>query len=150
MISSQLLLRAIPAIDEDRTATMGRLFLVAVVILSPWWGRSVWRFVRDRRQRSRADWAATRAAAEKESPIDPDALSEVLRFIEAATGSASHRFDLRIPATPTVERRPVDRVVVDAIVTDALRRGGVVVDGEESDIEGRRTLRCRKVEQPGR
>jgi len=150
MLSSQPLLRALLAVDEDRTATMGRLFLVALVVLSPWWGRSLWRFVRDRRDLSRAARAADRAAAERSSPTDPDALSEVIRSIEAAAGDESELFDVSIPAAPTIERRPTDRSVVDAIVSDALRRWRVVVLDEGVDPEGRRTLRCRKVEQASR
>lgn len=148
MISSQLLLRALLAVDEDRTSTMGRLFLVALVVLSPWWGRSLWRFVRDRRERSRADRAATRAEAELASSVDPDALSAVISSIESAADAHPQQFDLRIPAVPTVDHRPIDRLVVDAIVTDALHRGGMIIVHEAVDTDGGRRLLCEKVEQP--
>jgi len=136
------LLAVLLAVDEDRTSTLGRLFLIALIILSPWWGRWVWRFVRDRRAAARAAVLAARAEAEASRPPEPDALAKVIDAIEDGAVGGAERFDVIIPAVPTVERRPAERAVVDAIVTDALRRSRVDVEREDVNGDGSRTLHC--------
>jgi len=106
-------------IDRDRTATMGRLFLIAVVVLSPWWGRFTYRFVRDRRRVRREEVLAARAAIEGNRVPEPDALSLVVDAIVDGADGDEDRFAVTIPAAPTVERRPADASVVDLIISDA-------------------------------
>jgi len=145
-----VIVAATKPIDRDRTATMGRLFLIAVVVLLPWWGRFTYRFVRDRRRVRREEVLAARAAIEGNRTPEPDALSIVVDAIVDGADGEADPFTVTVPAAPTVERRPADAAVVELIIGDALRRSGLVVGDERVNADGSRTLRCEKVRREAR
>lgn len=145
-----VIVAATKPVDRDRTATMGRLFLIAVVVLSPWWGQFTYRFIRDRRRVRREEVLAARAAIEGNRLPEPDALSIVVDAIVDGADGDEDPFDVVVPAAPTVERRPADAAVVELILNDTLRRSGVVVSDEIANADGSRTLRCEKARHDAR
>lgn len=120
---------------DDRIATMGRLFLIAVVVTSPWWVTVVVRRLLARR----AAHPRTVNGDDGAVPLAADDLGRVLAAIESLDPSGE---TVVLPARPTLSGRPVEPTIVTQVVADALRRSRVEVIEEVTLADGSHRLRC--------
>lgn len=113
-----------------------RSFVVALVIVSPFW-------LHRRRRARRSRGPATTEAVDPSTPTAPR-LEEIIAGIDRAAGPGDATTTVRIPTGVTVDGIPVDAATADALVRDALRRGGLVAV-DELDTPTGRILECRPV-----
>jgi len=119
---------------EIGAGTLLRCLLIAAVIVTPY-------FIFQRRQvrAARAELAEQRGEQEVQPPpADPNALETLVALIEEI--GTSHVGDdaptVTLMPHPTVDGRPADQLVIDAIVADALRRSGLHEIGRTDTDQG--------------
>lgn len=139
---------AVLAVDESRLSSMFVFFFIALLIVSPFGYRRVKAVLAERRELlGRGGSAPAEPTGTPASTPDPDDLAGVVAAIATAAGElAGDRSGSRIvevPAVPTVEGRPADRVVIDALVDDAVRRAGLTSTWEGA-ADGPRRLTLRR------
>lgn len=133
---------ALLAVDEDRFATMGRFFLIAVLVLSPWWLPGAVRRIRARSaERARVKSLALGSAT---VVAPPGSLAEVLAELERHIDADDVEFELHIPTEVTISGGVADPVIVESVLADAFRRSRVSLTSERADGAGR-TLCCKKI-----
>ncbi len=126
--------------EDDQVVTLFRLFVIAALLLSPWWGRRLWHWSRARAAASRAVRAAN-SSAQIPRP-EEGSLAAVLSDMEAQIAAEREVIEVSVPAGVTVEGHVADRLIVDAVLADAIRRSGLTVIEEETSSDGTRLLRC--------
>jgi hypothetical protein len=124
-------------IAQVQGETLGRSLLIALVVISPY----VIYKMRQVRLIRRAHDAVLAAEA---APPPPDtaplpALEDVIRDISYVVTEAKLNGGaiLVIPSQVTVSHREANDAIVDLLVSDALRRSGLVIASQESTEEGR-------------
>ncbi len=116
-----------------------RSFLIAVIVVAP-----VWVLVR-KRVRSAQERSSAAGSGDSDADIDPSApaplprLEDVIAAIPDLAAAARDRGSatITVPAEVTVDGRPTDSAVVDALVRDSLRRSGLVAVAEVDSPAGR-------------
>jgi len=132
--------RAVLAVEGDQAVTLLRLFVIAVLLLSPWWGSRLWRWWRARAAARRAVRAANSSA---EIPTPPEgSLAAVLADLETRIASKQEVIEVSVPSGVTVGGHPADPLIVDAVLADAIRRSGLTVMEDHTTPDGTRLLRC--------
>lgn len=128
-----------PAVSDSGLSLIA-YFAVAFVLVSPFAFVVVRRVLRDRRSR-RPDLhpAETRAAAHR-----PEDLATAFEAIEAGRASGEEQFEVTIASRPLVDGLPAQPAVVDALLSDAITRSGLLIVADEAGADGRiLTLRRR-------
>jgi len=130
-------LQQVTLIAQVQGETLGRSLLIALVVISPY----VIYKMRQVRLVRRAHEAVLAAEA---APPPPDtvplpALEDVIRDISYVVTEAKVNGGaiLVIPTRVTVSHREASDEIVDLLVSDALRRSGLMIAGQESTEEGR-------------
>lgn len=118
--------------STGRFGTMLALFVVALLVVTP--------YAVIRIRQVLADRAARRppvegAAADRPEERPHDDLARVVEAIAAGARTAEP-FEVRVPATPVHEGRPVPAEVVQGVLADALRRSRVVVSERRPGADG--------------
>ena len=111
--------------EANGLATMGRLFLIAAVLVSPFALVKGRRILSDRRSR-----LAALAPPEPEAPVpDPSDLATVIAAITAGASSLvpGETFEVLVPAEPTLDGRVADALIASSIIEDAMSRSRVEV-----------------------
>lgn len=142
LLTSRVLSVVVAAVDEDRFATMARFFVIAVLVLSPWWLPGSIRKIRARAaERSRARSLALGSA----TVVPPvGSLAEVMAELERCVDEGDDKFELFLQAELTISGGPAPAMVVDSVLADALRRSKVEITSESIDDSGR-TLHCARI-----
>lgn len=123
-------------VADVQGSVLVRSFLIAIVLMAP-----VWVLVRRRVVRSHAPEPETvREPDPDETPRLEDVIADVARLATEARNEGS--VTLTVPAELTVDGRPADPAVVDALVRDSLRRSGLAAVAEVDTPAGR-TLELR-------
>jgi hypothetical protein len=116
-----------------------RSFLIAVIVVAP-----VWVLVR-KRVRSAQERSSTSGTDDSLDDTDPSApaplprLEDVIAAIPDVAAAARDRGSatITVPSEVTVDGRPTESAVVDALVRDSLRRSGLVAVAEVDSPAGR-------------
>lgn len=116
-----------------------RSFLIAVIVVAPVWVL-VRKRVRSAQERSRA--GSTTGADADSDPSTPTPLPRLEDLIAAvpdlaATAREHGSATITVPEAVSVDGRPTDPAVVDALVRDSLRRSGLVAVAEVDSPAGR-------------
>ncbi len=144
LLTSRVLGVVVLAVDEDRFATMGRFFVIALLVLSPWWLPGSIRTIRSRAaERSRAQ-ALALGSATVVPPVG--SLAEVMAELERCVDEGDDEFELFLRVDLTISGGPAPAMVVDSVLADALRRSKVEITAESIDGSGR-TLHCRRTDR---
>ncbi len=111
--------------ELSRLATMGRLFGVAVLVVSPFALVQLRRIRRDRRARRPAAPVVEAGG----TALAPEDLAGLVGRITELAGSAKEgeTFEITLPAAPTLEGRGVPVELVEGILADAVRRSSLDV-----------------------
>jgi predicted nucleotidyltransferase len=124
-------------IAQVQGETLGRSLLIALVVISPY---AIYKMRQVRLVRRAHDAVLAAEAA----PPPPDtaplpALEDVIRDISYVVTEAKLNGGaiLVIPSQVTVSHREANDAIVDLLVSDALRRSGLVIASQESTEEGR-------------
>ena len=138
---------AILAREDSQAVTLLRLFLIAVVVISPYWVPKALRW-----WRARAASRAARRAANLPAPRVPEAgsLAAVLAEFEEAVAEGADEATLVLPAGVTVDGRPAPPEVIDTVLRDAIGRSGfaIVTDsvaGGDGSVGADRRIVCRRL-----
>ena len=131
---------ALLAREDSQAVTLVRLFLIAVVVISPYWVPKALRW-----RRARSATRAARRAANLPAPKvpEPGSLAAVLAGFEAAVAEGTDEATLVVPPDVTIDGRPAPPEVADAVLRDAIARSGFrIVTDAASGTE--RRLVCRR------
>ncbi len=129
---------AVLAREDSQAATLLRLFLIAVVVVSPYWAPKALRW-----WRGRAATRAARRAANLPAPRlpEPGSLAGVLSDLETAAAEGADEITLVVPPGVTVDGRPASPEVIDTVLRDAIGRSGYAIVHDSGGTE--RRLVCR-------
>jgi hypothetical protein len=122
---------------ESQVGTLVGCFLAALVIVSPFAYRQVRKV-----QRARVALRPAIPVDEEVVPTadDADLVATVGRITaDAAARDPGVEFAVDLPSHATLGGRPADRLIVESIIADGLRRDGIEILARDGD-----TWRCRR------
>ena len=137
------MIAAVLAVEDSRISSMFVSFFIALLIVSPFGYRRIKATLAERRELlGRVDPDAGPTESGATTGADPDDLATVFDAIAVAASELSGEPDghrvVDVPTSPTVEGRPADPALVDALLDDAVRRIGLVAERSTRPDGGRR------------
>lgn len=133
------------AVEDGRISSMFAFFFIALLIVSPFGYKRMKVLMAERREllgRTVPETNPDGTEPVAEATSDPDDLAAVIDAVgvaarELAEDPAGHRV-VELPIAPTVEGRPADAAVVNALLDDAVRRSGLVGERTTAPDGGQR------------